>query len=146
TDWQTFYDPFFAFIIWSKMRNTPRSKVFDDVYFSEKDGLAETRHVFLEGNHLPGRWQGRKEFTVFETGFGTGLNFLAVWDLFNETKSPGAQLHFISVEQYPLTAAEIEEYLEPWEELRLNLRILCSKYPQQMTGTHKIEIERDIFL
>ncbi|EJM08146.1 hypothetical protein PMI19_00173 [Pseudomonas sp. GM16] len=26
----------------------PRSRVFDDVYFSDKSGLEETRYVFLE--------------------------------------------------------------------------------------------------
>ena len=30
----------------------PRSRSFDDVYFSRASGLGETRHVFLDGNHL----------------------------------------------------------------------------------------------
>ena len=29
----------------------PRSRVFDDVYFSDKSGLDETRYVFLEQNN-----------------------------------------------------------------------------------------------
>ena len=53
----------------------PFSKGFDDVYFSRADGLAETRLVFIEGNGLPQRWQGKKQFTIAETGFGTGLSF-----------------------------------------------------------------------
>ena len=32
--------------------NTPVSDKFDDVYFSNQDGLAETHYVFLEGNQL----------------------------------------------------------------------------------------------
>lgn len=114
------------------MTGTPRSKEFDDVYFSEKDGLAETRHVFLEGNGLPGRWAGASEFTIFETGFGTGLNFLATWKLFRATKKPGAKLRFISVEKFPLSVEQIKKYLAPWEELQEELNVLCKKYPVQI--------------
>ena len=83
----------------------PFSKGFDDVYFSRADGLAETRLVFIEGNGLPQRWQGKKQFTIAETGFGTGLNFLATWKLFEETAEPDARLDFISFERYPLPHA-----------------------------------------
>ena len=32
--------------------NTPYSTVFEDIYFSREDGPAESRHVFLAGNHF----------------------------------------------------------------------------------------------
>ena len=35
----------------------PVSTQFDDPYFSLEDGLAETRHVFLDGNRLPARFR-----------------------------------------------------------------------------------------
>ena len=34
----------------------PRSRVFDDVYFSDQSGLDETRYVFLEQNRLAERF------------------------------------------------------------------------------------------
>ena len=34
----------------------PHSRVFDDVYFSDKSGLEETRYVFLEQNRLQARF------------------------------------------------------------------------------------------
>ena len=34
----------------------PTSQQFDDVYFSHTGGLAEARHVFINGNDLPHRW------------------------------------------------------------------------------------------
>lgn len=92
----------------------PRSKEFDDVYFSAENGLAETQHVFLAGNSLPERWHGRRDFTIAETGFGTGLNFMAVWKLFEETAEPYQKLHFISFEKFPLQKQEIEEVLAPF--------------------------------
>ena len=57
----------------------PVSRRFDDPYFSLHDGLAETRHVFLDGNGLPGRLH--PGFRIMELGFGTGLNLLAVMAL-----------------------------------------------------------------
>ncbi len=93
-----------------------RSKQFDDVYFSGENGLAETRHVFQAGNNLPQAWQGREEFTIAETGFGTGLNFLAVWKLWADTpvSERPQRLNFISWEKYPLSVDEIRTALEPW--------------------------------
>ena len=60
----------------------PFSLRFDDVYYTREDGAAESRHVFLEGNALPDRWQGFNDrtFAIAETGFGTGLNFLLTWE------------------------------------------------------------------
>ncbi len=99
------------------MALVPRSKQFDDVYFSAENGLAETRHVFLAGNGLPDAWAGKEHFTIFETGFGTGLNFLAVWELFEETADAEQTLRFVSVEKFPLSVQEIEAALSHWEEL-----------------------------
>lgn len=66
--------------------NTPVSAQFDDVYFSNQDGLAESHYVFQEGNQLWQRWQQTSEahFVIAETGFGTGLNFFAVTQRFRE--------------------------------------------------------------
>ena len=57
----------------------PYSDTFGDVYFSRDSGLEETRHVFLLNNQLPQRFAAmlpHQVFTIGETGFGTGLNFL----------------------------------------------------------------------
>ena len=56
---------------------TPFSGRYGDVYYTAADGPAQARHVFLAGNDLSARWQGRKRFVILETGFGLGLNFLA---------------------------------------------------------------------
>ena len=56
---------------------TPVSELYGDVYHSAAGGHAQARHVFLAGNGLPARWQERDSFTILETGFGLGLNFLA---------------------------------------------------------------------
>ena len=96
--------------------NTPVSDKFDDVYFSNQDGLAETHYVFLEGNQLWERWVNYQEahFVIAETGFGTGLNFFAVTTLFREFRqkypdSPLKRLYFISFEKYPLPLDALQQ-------------------------------------
>lgn len=94
-----------------------KSEQYDDVYFSAQDGLAETRHVFLDGNDLAARFAALSAgdvFTIGETGFGTGLNFLAAWALFEGTAPAGAQLRFISVEKFPLAPDVIAQALAGW--------------------------------
>ncbi|MFR3706907.1 MAG: hypothetical protein ACLTXH_01060 [Enterobacter hormaechei] len=88
---------------------TPVSRDFDDVYFSNDNGLEETRYVFLEGNHLSTRFpeHPRSLFVVAESGFGTGLNFLTLWQAFDQFRAahPEAtlqRLHFISFENFRL--------------------------------------------
>ena len=96
--------------------NTPVSDKFDDVYFSNQDGLAETHYVFLEGNQLWERWVNYQEahFVIAETGFGTGLNFFAVTTLFREFRQkypdlPLKRLYFISFEKYPLLLDALQQ-------------------------------------
>lgn len=94
--------------------NTPVSEQFDDIYFSTQDGLAESYYVFHEGNQLWQKWQlhNGEHFVIAETGFGTGLNFLAVAAKFREFRelfpqSPLKRLYFISFEKFPLTSQQL---------------------------------------
>ena len=98
------------------MKGAPRSEQFDDIYFSADNGLAETHHVFIEGNNLLAAWTEQEHFVIAETGFGTGLNFLCAWDLLEKTAKKNGALDFISFEKYPLSPDKIKEYLSPWED------------------------------
>lgn len=131
----------------SSDKGAPRSKEFDDVYFSAQNGLAETRHVFLQSNYLPAAWLDKENFVIAETGFGTGLNFLATWKLYQETGSTLKHLHFISFEKYPLTAEQINEYLEPFRnEFPDLLDALVDKYPFVVPGFHRIDFDDHVSL
>ena len=114
----------------------PISNQFDDVYFSNVNGLEETRYVFLKQNHLPERWQeyDQRRFVIAETGFGTGLNFLAVWQWFDQFRqqypnAPLKELHFISFEKYPLTQADLIKAHQSWPELADYANQLQQHYP-----------------
>ncbi len=114
---------------------TPVARAAGDVYFTAGDGLGETRAVFLAGCSLPEAWSGRETFTIAETGFGTGLNFLAAWDLWRETRpSPTAFLHFVSYEGFPLAREDAARALSAWPELADLSERLIAVWPGPVRG------------
>ena len=90
------------------------SSGFGDFYHSRDDALGQARAVFLAGNDLPQRWQGRERFTILETGFGAGLNFLATWAAWREDARRSARLHFVSCELHPFTREDLALIHAAW--------------------------------
>ncbi len=122
---------------------TPVSSEFGDVYFSNDNGLAETRYVFLQQNRLPARFlhHDRDTFVIGETGFGTGLNFLATMAAFLEQAPQtgnGSRLHFISFEKYPLTQGDLRKALAAWPELSSLSQDLIAQWPIPVSGCHRL--------
>lgn len=114
----------------------PYSARFDDVYFSRDNGLLETEYVFLQGNQLADRWQqlSTPQFTIIETGFGTGLNFLCAAQLWLEKAPVDSTLHFFSVEKYPLSMPEITTALDLWPSLAQSKQVFLDQYPALLSN------------
>ncbi|HUP30221.1 MAG TPA: bifunctional tRNA (5-methylaminomethyl-2-thiouridine)(34)-methyltransferase MnmD/FAD-dependent 5-carboxymethylaminomethyl-2-thiouridine(34) oxidoreductase MnmC [Usitatibacter sp.] len=120
---------------------TPWSSEFQDIYHASHGGLAQARHVFLGGNQLSQRWRDRDAFVVLETGFGLGLNFLATWDAWRSDPSRPRRLHFVSVENRPLTRADLAASLAPFEELEPLTRALLNTWPPPLAGLHRLHFD-----
>ena len=121
----------------------PYSAHYGDVYFSRDSGLNETRHVFLAQNHLQQRWQSltKDHFTITETGFGTGLNFLCAWQLWKQAAPATAWLNFVSTEKYPLTHADLAQALNLWPELAEQRDQLLLQYQWLSPGWHRLQFD-----
>ena len=118
----------------------PIATHFNDVYYSRASGMAESRYVFLQHNHLPkrfGQLARGATFTVGETGFGTGLNFLCTWQAFLEHAPAGCTLHFISTEKYPLKPADLARALSVFDELA---PLACQLIAAYQPGTEHLEM------
>lgn len=135
----------------------PVSHAFDDVYFSHSGGIHESHYVFIEGNDLADRLAklgDKQTFVVAETGFGTGLNFLALCKFWatlkqNQQLNPGARLYFISTEKFPLSQEDLRTALAAWqgdEQIQHFIHQLIHQYPLPLAGCHRIYIQDDITL
>ena len=90
----------------------PVSKQFDDLYYSQEGGLAESQYVYIAGNNLgltrfKKFHQTKQTFRIAELGFGTGLNFCATVGTFLENAPHTLQLNYTACEKYPLSAQQI---------------------------------------
>lgn len=151
-----------ANIEWDE-QSQPISSNFDDVYFSRANGIEETGYVFMAQNSLPERWNAFSDddsdsrcFTIGETGFGTGLNFLVAAKAWLEQTTTGT-LHFVSVEKFPLSKADLQQALYLWPQLvdkalsntessntKLSNKLpdlieeLLQQYPPAVAGIHRL--------
>ncbi|MFT7433906.1 MAG: tRNA 5-methylaminomethyl-2-thiouridine biosynthesis bifunctional protein [Alphaproteobacteria bacterium] len=120
---------------------------FGDVYFSPTGGYEESKYVFLHGNHLPDRWRESHEFTIIETGFGTGLNFLTTWELWDKQATSQQQLHFISVEKFPLNIETFNNSLHAYPNLKRFSIELNKHYPDLIKNeVNTIQISTNVKL
>ncbi|MDB5813613.1 MAG: 5-methylaminomethyl-2-thiouridine methyltransferase [Rhodocyclales bacterium] len=120
---------------------TPFSQVYGDVYHTAGGALDQARHVFLGGNGLPARWQGRKRFVIVETGFGLGHNFLATWQAWRTDPQAGGRLHFVSTEKHPVSAADLARAHAASGVQPLLSQQLLAQWPLLLPGFHRLEFD-----
>ncbi|GAA5160368.1 bifunctional tRNA (5-methylaminomethyl-2-thiouridine)(34)-methyltransferase MnmD/FAD-dependent 5-carboxymethylaminomethyl-2-thiouridine(34) oxidoreductase MnmC [Viridibacterium curvum] len=120
-------------------QGVPVSSQFGDVYHSASGALDQARHVFLRGNGLPARWQGRQQFVVVETGFGLGHNFLATWEAWRDDPAACTRLHFVSVEKHPFNAHDMAAaHAKAGAPADLSARLI-RHWPMLLPGFHRLE-------
>lgn len=123
-------------------QGVPFSAGYGDVYHSRSGALAQARHVFLGGNGLPARWQGRRRFTVCETGFGTGNDFLALWQAWKTDPGRCAQLHVLSFEGHPFDAGDMARLAARADpDVQPLAHALAQAWPVLVPGIHRLSFE-----
>jgi len=120
----------------------PYSERYQDIYHARQGALEQARHVFLQGNGLPERWRGRDAFTVCETGFGLGRNFLALWQAWRDDARRCGRLHVLSFEAHPFSRADLEHASRGLPSaLRTAADQLAGAWPALLPGVHRLEFE-----
>lgn len=122
----------------------PIAQDFDDVYASTDDAMAEKYHVFIAPNQLPERFFQLAEnqcFNVLELGFGSGLNFLLTWHLWQQQRQhqPKARLVYTSIEGIPMLVEDLQRCQQQWPALAELGAQLQAQYPLPMKGFHRLE-------
>lgn len=147
--------------LWTDSKGGLRSTRFDDFYYYPQSGAEETQHVFIEGNQLLHRWQAWAEsivqnnnnhdsqsFNIFETGFGTGLNFICCvnqWiKIFKDIpKEKQPTLHYFSAEKFPFTQPALEKAFAVYNPLPELSQILLDLYPDPIARNYFIDFYTD---
>lgn len=115
---------------------------YEDLYHSASGALEQAQYVFLQGNGLPERWRGRDQFTILETGFGLGHNFLATWKAWQDDEQRSHRLHFVSFEAHPFSALDLAQMLEKTAGVLPELvSQLIAQWPLLLPGVHRLEFE-----
>ena len=137
----------------------PYSKEFDDIYFDSKTGYKQSKTVFIETNNILDRLEKNVDlFTIAETGFGTGLNFLLTLEAYKQSLSVKTEhiytennsatqtdkikkLHFISVEKYPLSKESLAKSFQLFPNLTEFYQPLLEQYPEGFENSKNSSFE-----
>ena len=120
-------------------RGCAYSPEFGDVYASKDGAYEQSRFVFLGGNRLPERWQGRDQFTIVENGFGLGTNFLTTLKAWREDPQRSGKLFYLAVEGFPLQASDIKTFAS--SSLKAQAEELAGKWPTLTPGVHRLTFD-----
>ncbi|MEZ0604980.1 bifunctional tRNA (5-methylaminomethyl-2-thiouridine)(34)-methyltransferase MnmD/FAD-dependent 5-carboxymethylaminomethyl-2-thiouridine(34) oxidoreductase MnmC [Paraburkholderia sp. IW21] len=137
-------DPLIPAVLAFRDNGTPFSPLYDDIYHSAVGSLEQAQYVFLRGNGLPDRWQGRRMFTVLETGFGMGINFLMTWAAWRADPARCERLHFVSTEKHPFTQVDLQSaYAATITDptIAALAQTLANAWPMLVPGTHRLEFD-----
>ncbi len=122
-------------------KGVPHSLYFRDKYFCTQNGYEEYKHISGHGNGLQDRFTKLNPlengtFTIIETGFGTGMCFCCIWELWDRFAPKSWQLHFISIELYPLSTADLDRALSVWPPLTEYRKLLKVQYQPYKNGIY----------
>jgi tRNA 5-methylaminomethyl-2-thiouridine biosynthesis bifunctional protein len=123
---------------------TPFSPLYDDIYHSAAGALAQAHYVFITGNGLPLRWRSRHVFTIVETGFGVGGNFLATWAAWRTDPARCERLHIVSIEKHPFSREHlraIHARIAADAAMAPLAQQLADAWPPLTSGMHRLEFE-----
>lgn len=123
---------------------TPFSPVYGDMYHSAAGAFAQAKHVFLSGNGLPERWRARRTFTIVETGFGLGGNFLTTWAAWRADPNRCERLAYVSIEKHPFSARDLRALHERMVADATVASLadqLARAWPMLTPGLHRLEFD-----
>ncbi|NYH17760.1 bifunctional tRNA (5-methylaminomethyl-2-thiouridine)(34)-methyltransferase MnmD/FAD-dependent 5-carboxymethylaminomethyl-2-thiouridine(34) oxidoreductase MnmC [Paraburkholderia bryophila] len=137
-------DPLIPAVVAFRDNGSLYSPLYNDIYHSVVGGLEQSQYVFLRGNALPERWQKRRVFTVLETGFGMGINFLMTWAAWRADPARCERLHFVSTEKHPFVLDDLRSvYAKTLSDptIAALAETLADAWPMLVPGTHRLEFD-----
>ncbi len=127
-----------------KETQTPFSPIFQDFYYSLKDGIEETIHVYVNGSGFADSLKNKDQhhFHIGEIGFGVGLNFLITYRHFLKHSTQHQTLTFVSVEKHPVKLDGLQKLYALHPELKEFSDELIEQYPILTPGIHSLSFAK----
>ncbi len=119
----------------------PFSPEFDDIYFNADDPIGQSEYVF--NSVFDEIWNKKSEFSLLETGFGAGLNFLCAFKRF---KNSDKFLNFVSIEKAPIAKDDLAKIYANFSELADVSGELLGAYPPPIRGFHRLNLAPNVTL
>ena len=121
----------------------PYCPLFQEFYISPSDEAGSHESEFLQKSDLKQVWQSLSQdcpsFTIGETGFGAGLNFLSCSDLWLDVAPENSVLEFFSSELFPINKVELAKILSQHTHSYSLSGELIENYPIPIDGIHSLE-------
>lgn len=138
----------YAKVAW-QASDTPFAEDYDDVYWSSEGGLAEKQHVFLSACQLDNRWEeleAGNRFTIMETGFGFGINFLLTLRAWRSKARPlNTRLDYFAFEKHLVDPRDLMKMAASFG-LDAELKLLIDHYPMPVPGNHTLWLDGSVCL
>ncbi|MGS0742105.1 FAD-dependent 5-carboxymethylaminomethyl-2-thiouridine(34) oxidoreductase MnmC [Glaciimonas sp. GG7] len=83
-------------------------------------------------------WRQQLSYTLLDTAFDTGRQFLATWQAWRDTDARPQQLHYLALLPAPLTGEEMAREHAAWPILAAALQAV---WPPLMPGFHRLYLE-----
>lgn len=129
--------------------STLYSNQFSQFYHNPNGAVSESRHVFFEAAGLNDFLRSEPEScTVFEVGFGTGLNFFLLAEEYLKN-SYSLPVHFYSVEAYPVSPDLSSKFnYDDLLAVDLDQNMISSVFSSLNKGMNTIQLfpEKDLYL
>ncbi|HMV42156.1 MAG TPA: bifunctional tRNA (5-methylaminomethyl-2-thiouridine)(34)-methyltransferase MnmD/FAD-dependent 5-carboxymethylaminomethyl-2-thiouridine(34) oxidoreductase MnmC, partial [Leptospiraceae bacterium] len=107
------------------------------MYWSNQGGPNEKEHVFLHGNNIVDRLSLKKKFSIFEFGFGSGLNFFILRKQIRKMRIT-SRICYYSIEKYPLPVEIIQTILKKLDHSDFDQNDFISFYSKLSSGFNSI--------
>ncbi|KAF3997244.1 FAD-dependent 5-carboxymethylaminomethyl-2-thiouridine(34) oxidoreductase MnmC [Glaciimonas immobilis] len=94
-------------------------------------------------NALIGQWQQQRCFTLLDTAFEAGQNFLATWQLWRDHPEQPQQLHYLALLPTPLSIADLAQAHETWPAWAQLADALRAVWPILVPGFHRLYLDNN---
>ncbi len=123
---------------------------YNDRYFDVVNAVEEARHIYFQGNRLlerlPEKSAKNEVFHIGELGFGPGRIVAALWAFLETNKLKKLDIHFHSVELYPVSLQRMGLLLDDFRPQIGNeidgLLSVYAKLDLKKTGLQRVELQK----